>query len=439
MQILNFLSIGDRGVGKTVFLLASYAVLHQKTKARQKSVFLEFQNSQDRDNIESLLKRIAETGQYPPPTLKMTDFTFEVKSEGWRGEKMLHQLRWWDVPGESCQSSDPQFESVLLQSHGCCIFLDAYELLQNPQYLTHLTAITKRAEAIASLAHRHQLHYPMALVLTKCDRMGASPLGLLKLEESLNPLIKSLEGFGADYRCFYISAPVIAFKEPTVLASQGVAAPLLWLMSVASPQNYAQRTLETSLSGVLSNIDSPSTPKLGRWKLPLAGLGGLAILAGLWVGIRALVPSGPALSSDPSIREQQEVLRRDPNNVVALSQLAAQYEAQQQYRQAIPLREKLAQQDANNVERWLELAGLYLITNQPQKEEGVYNQILKQVPDNVLALTGKAELLSKKGDLDQAKALFTQAEQSAPTDELKAQVRKIAADRLQPATGGAEK
>ncbi|MGB7416720.1 MAG: hypothetical protein WA902_21135, partial [Thermosynechococcaceae cyanobacterium] len=238
MQTLDFLSIGDRGVGKTVFLLASYAVLHPKaTTAPQQSVYLDFQNSQDRDNIESLLKRIAQTGQYPPPTLKMTDFNFDVKSQGWRGDKTLHTLRWWDVPGESCQSSDPQFQSVLLKSHGCCVFLDAYELMQNPQYLTNLDSITKRAEAIASLTHRHQLHYPMALILTKCDRIGDGPLGLLKLEETLSPLIKSLESFRANYRCFYISAPVVAFQEPTLLASQGIAAPLLWLMSEAKSQN----------------------------------------------------------------------------------------------------------------------------------------------------------------------------------------------------------
>ncbi|MGF1602734.1 MAG: tetratricopeptide repeat protein [Thermosynechococcaceae cyanobacterium] len=440
MQTLDFLSIGDRGVGKTVFLLASYAVLHSKaTTAPQHSVYLDFQNSQDRDNIESLLKRIAQTGQYPPPTLKMTDFSFDVKSQGWRGEKTLHTLRWWDVPGESCQSSDPQFQSVLLKSHGCCIFLDAYALMQNPQYLTHLGSITKRAEAIASLAQRHQLHYPMALILTKCDRIGSGPLGLLKLEETLNPLIKSLEGFKANYRCFYMSAPVVAFQEPTLLASQGVAAPLLWLMSEAKAHN---NNLETSLEGVLSNQDvSKSTQRLNPSLRPrlLVGLGSLAIIAGLFVGGRALFPSGTPLSSDPSLRPYQETLQRDPNNVEALSQLAATYEGRQQYRQSIPLREQLAQQEPENVDRWLELAGLYLITNQLKKEEAVYNKILDQVPDNVLALTGKADLLFKRGDMEAAKTLFTQAEQSASTDELKAQVRKMAADRLQSVTGGAEK
>ncbi len=448
IKTLNFLSIGDRGVGKTVFLLASYAALQLKpTNAKKQRILFDCRDTQDRNNIESLLKRIAQTGQYPPPTLQMTDFTFDVKDHSRRGEQSLCQLHWWDVPGESCQSSDPDFQAVLLKSHGCCLFLDAYELVHNPQYLSHLATVIKRAEAIASLAHRHQLHYSIALVLTKCDRIDSGASNLMKLEEQLHPLTKSLNAFNANFRSFYSAAPIAAFQDPTLLQAQGVSAPLLWLMT--ETRSEFQQTLEQGLEGALSNsavLNStiPLSKSLsGKRSLRprlLIGSGILVAIAGVFVGLRFLGPMfGPPLSSDPDIRKYQVLLRRDPNNATVLRQLATEYGKSKQYSQAIPLLEQLAQQQPDDYDLLIELAGLYLVTDQPQKEEEIYDQILRQDTNNILALTGKAEVHLRKGDIEKAKLLFSQAEKSAPTAELKSTVSKIAADRLQDATGGAEK
>lgn len=454
-QTFNFLSIGERGVGKTVFLLASYAARHSKPEQpNQGDIWFECQPHQGRDNIESLLKLVKQTGQYPPPTLQISDFTFDVKCHSWRGDQTLGQFCWWDVPGESCQAFDPDFQAVLLKSHGCCLFLDAYELLHSPQYLQQLQAMTKRAEAIASLADRHQLHYSVALVLTKCDRLGTDPAVLLKLEEQLQPLIKSLKAIEANFRCFYSAVPAAAFRNPAVLEAQGGATPLLWLVSEArsSGQKQVVQPLAKGLERAWSNSTPSPTSKpasaslrrrLGSQRLLLAGAGLLLGGAGLFWGLRSinLAPEQP-LSSEPSLRRHQVALRRDPEDTQALRLLATEYVKLSRYGQAIPLLERLAKLQPDNLNVQVELAGLYLVTEQPQKEEAIYDQILQRDQDNILALTGKAEVYLKKGDVEEAKALFSEAERRAPTAELKSKVREIASDRFnnqagsQPNTGG---
>ncbi|PZD72967.1 hypothetical protein C1752_02891 [Acaryochloris thomasi RCC1774] len=441
IQSLNFLSIGDRGVGKTIFLLANYAALRPKSADAQKQdIYFDCQNGKDRKNLESLLALVAKTGQYPPPTLQITDFRFDVKRHSWQGAKVLCQFHWSDVPGESCQSFDAEFQAVLQKSHGCCLFLDAYELIHNPQYLAHLEMLTKRAEAIASLAHRYQLHYSIALVLTKCDLIGAGPSGLLKLEEKLHPLIRSLKAVNANYRCFYSAIPISAFKTPTVLEAHGIEAPLLWLVTEARASSRPLQTLDKSLDSVLSNSVAPSSKttstKSGSpvWLRLLAGVGILGVLTGLFVGLRALLPStDPSLSSNPSIRRHQITLKRDPDNVEATRQLAAEYTKLEQYGQAIPLLENLAQEQPENLNLLTELGRLYLVTGQLQKEENIYDQILLQDESNILALTGKAEIYLKKGEIETAKSLFAEAEERAPSEKLKQTIRKIATENLQAA------
>lgn len=443
VQSLNFLSIGDRGVGKTIFFLANYAALRLKPKdAKRQHLLLDCQNNKDRENLEALLKQIARTGQYPPPTLQTTNFTFNVKRDSWRGQNTLCQLRWSDVPGESCQSFNSDFQKVLQNSHGCCLFLDAYELVHNPQYLSRLDVLTKRAEAIASLAHRHQLHYSLALVLTKCDRIGSGPQGLLKLEEQLRPLIQSLKSVNANYRCFYSAVPISAFQKPSLLEAQGIAAPLLWLVNEArSSSRKSLPTLAKSLDGVLSNstaTTSKNSPKKSltginnlNWPGVLVGAGTLVAIAGLFIGLRSLLsPSGPELSSNPSIRKHQVALRRNPDDAKALRQLAAEYTKLEQYNLAIPLLEKLSEQESDNVNLMAELARLYLVTGQSEQEEKIYDQILLTDQNNILALTGKAEIRLQEGEVEKAKSLFSEAEKRAPSEKLKKTVRKIAAERI---------
>lgn len=69
----NLLSIGNRGVGKTVFLAGSYAELHSHGRAeRIQQLWFDCQDAQVKEKIDRLLSYIAQTGHYPPPTATAT-------------------------------------------------------------------------------------------------------------------------------------------------------------------------------------------------------------------------------------------------------------------------------------------------------------------------------------------------------------------------------
>lgn len=139
---------------------------------------------------------------------------------------------------------------------------------------------------------------------------------------------------------------------------------------------------------------------------------------------------------DPAVVLQQvagyeQVLKREPDNANALANLASLRLRQGQFNQAIPLVEKLAQKQPENPELRLQLAQLYLITGQAPKAESAYTQVLSKDKNNVDALVGKATLRQTQGDTKTAKALFDQAEKTAPAD-LKAKVREVAKNTLTP-------
>ncbi len=66
IKTFSLLSIGQRGVGKTVFLVGSYAELHSCKPEPDQQLWFDSQNSQAQENIDSILSYIARTGQYPP-------------------------------------------------------------------------------------------------------------------------------------------------------------------------------------------------------------------------------------------------------------------------------------------------------------------------------------------------------------------------------------
>jgi len=66
-------------VGKTVFLAGSYAELHSPTQTDGAQLWFDCQDSQAQENIEDILNYIGETGEYPPPTMKVTNFNLSLK------------------------------------------------------------------------------------------------------------------------------------------------------------------------------------------------------------------------------------------------------------------------------------------------------------------------------------------------------------------------
>lgn len=229
-KTFSLLSIGQRGVGKTVFLTGSYAELHANIhKKHPQELWFDCQD-QVQENIEKFLNYIVQTGQYPPPTMKVTNFNFSLKHHSLRGERTLCHFRWWDIPGEICKPSNQDFRKIVSTSHGCCVFIDAYALIHNQTYLQELEEIAEMVVGLASLVSLSDLKYAFALILTKYDQLKLDSFSQQQLEAQLQPLTTRLDVMKANYQVFYSSIPIIHRKDTSILSVKGAAAPLLWLV-----------------------------------------------------------------------------------------------------------------------------------------------------------------------------------------------------------------
>ena len=434
----NLLSIGQRGVGKTVFLAGSYAELHSgdENKPAQK-LWFDCHSSEDEEKINRILGYVAQTGQYPPATMRITNFDFSLKRSSLRGTKTLCDFRWWDVPGESCNSSNPEFQKIVLGSHGCCVFINAYKLINDRADLQPLEEIIKQVVAIASLVNQHRLKYAFALIFTQCDLLDSSPIAMVQIEERVQPLLTRLDAVKADYQKFYSAIPLVSIAGVPKLKATGAAAPLLWIVSELRKLHNLPVKQDLG-SGLKHSITNPTgkTYTANIFGLPLSRKSTLLSLAGVSLfGVCAIFLSwsqfAPKTSqaSDQRIRQYEQILQAEPDNFDALLGLANRQIEIGQPKKAIPLMEKLVQQQPDRLDLQLNLAQLYKSMDQKQEAETVYDQILIQEKNNLAALVNKAVLRSEQGDDKTAKALFMQAEQAAP-GKLKANIRAIANNTL---------
>ncbi|MGB8701066.1 MAG: hypothetical protein WCD18_16765 [Thermosynechococcaceae cyanobacterium] len=443
----TLLSLGHRGVGKTVFLASNCAEILRSGQRKNKSQNLWFECSEEeyRNDVENLVGYVVRTGQYPPPTFKIGNFGFNLMGKGISGDRILCHFRWLDLPGEWCDVENPEFQSLLLNSHGCCVFIDAYALLTDPTYLKTLDKIMNQLEAIAALANRHNLKYPFSLICTKCDLIESGPIGLVQLEEKLKPLTQRLDAVNARYQRFYSAIPILNQENGGILQFKGATAPLLWLIAELRKLHPfdEQTNLGSSLNQVLSNSPTTYESKLIPFRSPLrlspkvlgfglVGVGVLASITALALNWGSLDPKAVILTPEQQLQKYEAVLKTDPTNREAVTRVVDAYAALGQYDKATTRVESLLQTSPKNVDLLFELSGLYSITGQDVKEEQVYDRILAQQSDNILALTGKASLRSKKGDFKTAKALFKKAEQYAPTDSIKDKINQIENNKIKP-------
>ncbi len=436
-QVFSLLSIGQRGVGKTVFLAGSYAELHSTPEQENRQrLWFDCRDSQAQKNIESILSYVARTGQYPPATMKITNFNLTLKRRHLGGNKTLCHFRWWDIPGESCNMGNPDFQKMVMASHGCCVFINANALVCDPTYLQSFEEIVRQVVAIASLVNQDGLNYPFALIFTQCDQLEPGPLSRLQIEENLQPLIARLDAVKAKYQRFYSTIPIVSDEGISSLKAAGAAAPILWLVSELKKTDNLKWRPELG-SGLEQGL---STSKLFRatsqrhiLSLVLASLSLLGVSAALFLTFGLFTHSSKqAQSPEERIREYERVLQGEPNNLESLIHLSNLHLELGQLDQAIPLLEKIVQQEPENHDWHLNLAELYELTGQKQKAETAYDQILAQQENNLRALIDKALLRSEQGDIKTARTLFEQAEKAAPTGDLKAKVRAIAQSTLQP-------
>ena len=426
-EIFNILCLGQRGVGKTVFLAGSYAELLSQEESNSEQFWFDCQDTQAEKHLQSIFNYVAQNGEYPPPTLKITSFNFSLKSRRRRQTKTLCQFRWWDIPGEICQIEHPDFQKMALSSHSCCMFINGYALVHQPTYLQELEETIRQVVAIASLVNQHNLNYRFAVVFTQCDRLGAGPVSQLQIEKHLQPVTERLDAAKANYQKFYSAIPIIAQADTFRLNPSGAAQPLLWLLS-----QLTSRAVQSPLGSGLeqkpaAHFQSTRLPKNTLIGLASASL--VAIVALLGIG---LLSQRPELQADEPVSKYQQVLQVDPNNTDALLNLANLYLDRGQSEKAIPLMEKVVAQNPENVDLHFNLAKIYELTGHQQKAEAVYDQVLAQQENDLRALLGKAILRSEQGDTQMAKSLFAQAEAAAPTGDLKARVRALAENALTP-------
>jgi tetratricopeptide (TPR) repeat protein len=438
----NLLCIGQRGVGKTVFLAGSYLELqNQPQTSNSQSCWMECRDTQGKENLQSILDYVARMNAYPPPTMKVTDFRFDLKShhgsknnaKSDRTLKTLCHFNWWDIPGECCNLRDREFQKIILDSHSCCVLIDGEALVNDPSYLETMEEITKQIIAIASLVRERGLDYAFALIFTKCDLLEPNAIARLQIEENLQPFLARLDSVNTKYHRFYSSIPIATFQNTTKLKATGASEPILWLLSELnkSRQFQEQSTLANGLkqntSVKRSSVVSTRPLTNARKFMPLlilSSFGVLAVSSALFFTANKLSPS------QRIIAQYETILQEDPTNLDALTNLAELYIKEKDEEKAIPILEKIVQQPTKSFDWHYILAELYKRQGDREKEESVYDRILEQEND-LQALLQKAELRAENKDLKTAKLLFNKAEEVAPNDVAKSHIRTLAASFLE--------
>ncbi|MBD1846300.1 hypothetical protein H6F89_23345 [Cyanobacteria bacterium FACHB-63] len=304
-KTFNLLSIGQRGVGKTVFLAGSYAQLQnapvdlafqgaatsisssklpREPRSANPSSWVECQDEKVQANLQKILSHVEKTGSYPPATIKITNFDFQLKHRVRSTIKTLCNFQWWDIPGEACNLRNEEFQQIVLNSHGCCVFISAAALVQEQDYVHSLKDIFNQVLAIASVVSHHQLNYAVAIILTKCDLLESGTEMQAQLERRLEPLTTRLDAVKVNYRLFHSAIPIITTNGSATLDVRGAADPLLWLLSVLSKHHRFQP--ERSLATHLTEKSSPRRLLVPRWAVILAviSLSVVGVGTSLWLG-----------------------------------------------------------------------------------------------------------------------------------------------------------
>jgi GTPase SAR1 family protein len=296
-KTFSLLSIGQRGVGKTVFLAGSYSELHSDDESENsRQYWFDCQDFHVRANVEKIKKHVARTGLYPPPTIKITGFNFSLKRRNLFGVKTICNFRWWDIPGEDCNISNPNFQEMVLASNGCCIFINAEAIAHKQEYAKSLDDLFNQVVAIASLVSQYNLKYSFAIILTKCDLIDLDPITQLKIEEKLQPLATRLDAVKANYQKFYSAIPIVSVDGISTLNARGAAAPLIWLLSQLSQSvkfSPSQQNLASGLNQSLF-IGQMLPPTFQRYILVLSLLSITLLGAIVWLfltfGASTLIP-----------------------------------------------------------------------------------------------------------------------------------------------------
>lgn len=390
----NLLSIGQRGVGKTVFLAGSYAQSHLQHSSERPQMWLDCQDNRAKENLEGLLGYVAQTGQYPPLTIKATDFNFSLKHDEPGQAQTLCYFRWWDIPGEICDAHNPEFAQMVTNSHGCCVFIDAYALIHQPDYKQVLEDVIMQVAAIAFLVRLNKIDYAFAIVLTKCDLIESSPAWQQQLEEKLKPLTSRLKSAKANYKVFTSAIAIAKVAGIPTLQAKDSAAPLFWLVQeISGIRPPGENRLLSRSPRPQPNFSRPALADALAKRSKTAG----SSSRGKWYWSAAIVL------------------------IVALVGILG-YSLFQ--RRAGNLNSK------EEIESAQRLAVTYVASGQLDRAEALYDEILAQEKNNLEALISKAVLRRNQGDMEAARSLLKQAEEAAPPEQ-KPKIQELAQSILE--------
>lgn len=423
LPTFNFLTLGKRGVGKTVFFAGCYAELNNGFLSQKKEQlsWFEGQHSQDKKNLHSILDYVAKTGQYPPATLKITEFNLDLKQRNRQKTTTLCHFRWYDIPGESCDLNDPVFQQLILKSHSCYVFLNSAHLVNQSTYVENLDSLLKQVISIANLQKKRNHDYRFALIFTQLDRLPNKETARLQVEEKIRPFLIALEEKNIKYIRFYSEVPIIQTDNSYKLNPTGTAVSLVWVVS------ELQRTYRKTLKLFPIQLYLALAEKYGKWPMAI-GVSTLVLVSAIGLGIY-FQQKPPNLADSPSperqIAQHQLRLEKNPQDLETLVALSEIHINQGQFNEAISVMKRITQQQPYNLDWQINLAKLYELTQDHTKAEQVYDNILAQDNEHFYALLGKALLRQKDKDIPTSQQLFKQAEEVAPTKDLKDQVRQF--------------
>jgi len=233
----NILSLGERGSGKTVFLVGSYAEFQkiqenspdQPETSDYQHLWFECQHHHEKSLLNNILQYVLKKGVYPPPTLKITDFHFAFKQKKADQSNILCFIRWWDMPGEFCNFNNIYYQEMGTNSQGCCVFIDANRLVNDPAYTENLTKITSQLMILVSLVQ--DVEYPFSIIFTQCDLLPPGEIGQKQITDKCQDLITTLDEANINYQCFYSAITISREKKEFSLISKDASSVFLWLVT----------------------------------------------------------------------------------------------------------------------------------------------------------------------------------------------------------------
>lgn len=231
-KIYTVLSIGQRGAGKTVFLAASYQTFkNQATSGNPANIVFRSQEEESEEDIEKILNYVARTGQYPPATLKISNFDFSLeKKSGDRSDKVA-TIRWWDIPGESCQIYNLAFVNMALQANACLLFLEAASLLNDSDKHNNYLRIF---QTLIEIINHNKTRFNLGIIISKCDLVVSDQKSWQNLQLKVKELEQKLREQKVNHRFFY-STVLIDSQQGTLQANQALDS-LSWLLSQIDQQ-----------------------------------------------------------------------------------------------------------------------------------------------------------------------------------------------------------